>query len=193
MSIITDVLPGSPGEMTKRLGVLSLVMGAAALVCGIVMLAWPGASLLAIAIIFGVQLLVAGIVRVIGGIAGDGTEGWERGLSIVMGVLVALAGILCLRSPALSLLWIVIFVAAGWLVDGVLQIAHGARRSGGQRVGMILSGALFVIGAVLMLIWPGIALATLVLLGGWLLIMLGVAAIVSGIIGLREVRKAEKA
>src|SRR5215213_8369736 len=91
------------------------------------------------ALIFGVLLLITGIVRIFGGIASRELDGGQRALSITLGVLILLAGIFCLRNPGLTLLWIVILVACGWLIDGIIQVVHGLRRDSGCAYGPSLS------------------------------------------------------
>jgi uncharacterized membrane protein HdeD (DUF308 family) len=181
------------GRSTMRVdrttSILTIVSGVSALVFGILILIWPQATLLVVAVLFGLQLLISGIVRIVSGATDSWAEGWHRGLSITFGVLIVLAGILCLRNPALSLLTIIVLVAIGWLVDGVVNIVLGAQSPRGQRLGRILMGVVFLIGAVLLLAFPSSALLTFVLLGGWILIAFGIVILIAGILGLRAAKK----
>jgi uncharacterized membrane protein HdeD (DUF308 family) len=177
-------------EVPRGLGTLGLVVGISALLFGILLLAWPGISLLVAAVLFGLQLLIAGLVRVIGGITDRELDGGERALSITLGVLVLLAGIFCLRNPGLTLLWIIILVACGWLVEGIISIVVGFRRTSGARLWPIALGALSIVAAIVILVWPLSALRTFVALGGWLLIFIGVATVVSAILAMRQNRAA---
>jgi uncharacterized membrane protein HdeD (DUF308 family) len=181
------------GRSTMRVdrttSILTIVSGVSALVFGILILIWPQATLLVVAVLFGLQLLISGIVRIVSGAMDSWAEGWHRGLSITFGVLIVLAGILCLRNPALSLLTIIVLVAIGWLVDGVVNIVLGAQSPRGQRLGRILMGVVFLIGAVLLLAFPSSALLTFVLLGGWILIAFGIVILIAGILGLRAAKK----
>jgi len=158
-------------------------------VFGILILIWPQTTLLVVAVLFGLQLLISGIVRIVSGAMDSFPEGWHRGLSITLGVLIVLAGILCIRNPALSLLTIIVLVAIGWLVDGVINIVLGAQSRPGDRLGRILMGVVFLIGAVLLLVFPTSALLTFVLLGGWILIVFGIVILIAGILGLRAAKK----
>jgi len=123
-------------EVPRGFGTLGIVVGVSALLFGILLLVWPEIILLVTAVLFGLQLLIAGIVRIVSGIASGELDGGERALSITLGVLVLLAGIFCLRNPGLTLLWIVILVACGWLIEGIIRSwsgfdvpAHGCGRS----------------------------------------------------------------
>jgi uncharacterized membrane protein HdeD (DUF308 family) len=173
----------------RTTSILIIVSGVSALIFGILILVWPQTTLLVVAVLFGLQLLIAGIVRIVSGAIDTSAEGWHRGLSITLGVLIVLAGIFCLRNPALSLLTIIVIVAVGWLVDGVINIVLGAQNPPGDRLGRILMGIVFLIGAILLLAFPSSALLTFVLLGGWILIAFGIVILIAGILGLRAARK----
>jgi uncharacterized membrane protein HdeD (DUF308 family) len=151
-----------------------------------VLLVWPDVTLVVAAVLFGLQLLITGIVRIVSGIASRELDGGERALSIALGVLILLAGIFCLRNPGLTLLWIVILVACGWLIDGIIQIVAGFRGGSGARLWPVVLGALSIGAAIVILIWPLTALAAFVALGGWLLIFIGVATVVGAIIAMRQ-------
>jgi uncharacterized membrane protein HdeD (DUF308 family) len=184
----------TPTEDLRRIvrttSTLTIVSGVSALIFGILVLIWPKTTLLIVAVLFGLQLLISGIVRIVNGIVDKSIEGWQRGLSITFGVLILLAGVLCLRNPALSLLTIIVVVAIGWLVDGIMNIVLGVQNPRGERLGKILMGVVFLLGAILLLVFPTTALITFALLGGWILIIFGVAMLVAGIMGLRAQNKA---
>src|SRR5215203_4789055 len=132
---VTESLPSDVQPVARTTLMLTMVSGVCALIIGILILVWPETTLLVVAILFGIQLLVSGVMRIIGGAVDSSAEGWKRGLLITLGVLIALAGIFCLRNPALSLLTIILVVAVGWLVAGILTLVLGfsesARRTGG--------------------------------------------------------------
>ena len=172
--------------LPRGLGTLGIVVGISALIFGILLLVWPEVSLLVAAVLFGLQLLITGIVRIVSGIASRELDGGERALSITLGVLILLAGIFCLRNPELTLLWIVILVGCGWLIDGIIQIVAGFRGGSGAQLWPVLLGALSVVAAIVILVWPLTALAAFVALGGWLLIFIGVATVVGAIVAMRQ-------
>lgn len=183
---MTSTTTDSPTpDVPRGFGTLGIVVGVSALLFGILLLVWPEISLLVTAVLFGLQLLIAGIVRIVSGIASGELDGGERALSITLGVLVLLAGIFCLRNPGLTLLWIVILVACGWLIEGIIQIVVGFRRSG-ARLRPIVLGLVSIAAAIVILVWPLSALRTFVLLGGWLLIFIGVVTVVSAIMAMRQ-------
>src|SRR5215213_929831 len=129
---VTESLPSDVQPVARTTLMLTMVSGVCALIIGILILVWPETTLLVVAILFGIQLLVSGVMRIIGGAVDSSAEGWKRGLLITLGVLIVLAGIFCLRNPALSLLTIILVVAVGWLVDGILTLVLGFQNPPGN-------------------------------------------------------------
>jgi len=186
---ITDPPSAELKRMARTTSILTIVSGVSALVFGILVLVWPKTTLLVVAILFGLQLLISGVMRIVGGIMDSGAEGWEKGLSITFGVLIVLAGIFCLRSPGLSLLTLLVVIAIGWVVDGIMNIVLGIQSPHGERLGQIIMGGVFLLGGILLLVFPKPALLTFVLLGGWILILFGIVTLIAGIWALRVSRR----
>src|SRR5258708_11110680 len=64
-----------------------LAGGLAALVVGILLLAWPSKTLNLVAILIGVSLIAAGLLRLIDGFTAHDDSGGERVASVVIGLL----------------------------------------------------------------------------------------------------------
>ena len=163
----------------------SVAAGVVALVLGIVVLAWPGATLFVIAVLFGLQLVVVGLVRIVIGIFSGRHEGWMRAVFIVTGLLVLLAGIACLKVPGLSIEIIIALVAIGWMVDGIMTVAVGANTTTSRWVPIVL-GAISILAAIVLLVSPITSAAVLVTFGGWLLVVVGIVTVVSGVLDMRQ-------
>ncbi|GLW34912.1 HdeD family acid-resistance protein [Actinoplanes regularis] len=171
--------------MVRSAGWVSLVAGVFALILGIIAFAWPSASLKVVGLLFGINLLILGVVRIIQFIFSPDAPVAGRILGVVFGVLVGLLGILCLRDLAGSIKLLVVFVALGWLLDGLAEIfiAIGDRRAGsGWRIAL---GLCVTLAAVAVLVWPGLGMATFLLFGATTLCFVGICGIVLGIAGLR--------
>src|SRR5258705_10942313 len=52
-------------NLVQRLGTLAILPGLLAVILGVVILLWPGPSILVAAVLFGVYLLVSGIAQVV--------------------------------------------------------------------------------------------------------------------------------
>src|SRR3954469_6292510 len=82
-----------------------LVAGILNLIVGVVAIIHPGFTLLALGIVLGFYLLIAATMGIVEGISGSAES---RALSIVLGVVALIAGIVCIRRPGESLVAIVI-------------------------------------------------------------------------------------
>jgi uncharacterized membrane protein HdeD (DUF308 family) len=167
----SSAFQGAAGQMRG----LRIALGVGTVVLGLVALFWPGVTLTVVAILFGIHLFVAGAMRMAGAVVFKGVEGWMRAILFLAGVLTLLAGVLCLRNPSLSLLTLVILISFGWLIDGVVELLAGTSQDeSGARWLHVFSGIVSILGALLILFWPQIALLTFTVLGGWLLVIFGV-------------------
>lgn len=167
-----------------------IAMGILSIVLGILVLAWPGATLLVVAITFGLQLIVAGAVRLSMSRDLPSDPGWLRPVSMVLGVLSIVAGIICLFRPGTSLFVIAIFIAAGWIAEGFAALAQGfgSERTTGARVFLIVSGVVSVIAGFVVAIFPGSSLVLLARIAGIMLILIGIAELVTAFMARRAGR-----
>lgn len=168
----TDVLDGLDRVRLVRGWVIGLAV--IAILLGVVGLVLPGASLLTIAILFGVYLVASGIYRITAAIADHRYTIGTRLLTGVLGGLIVVAGILCLSNPFTSLGTLGIFIGLGWLIEaGAGLVAFGSLR-GSARWLVLVSSLLSLIAGIVMLVLPVFGLQTLVTVGAILLIVLGV-------------------
>src|SRR5690349_20054135 len=168
-------------ELTKTTSILTIVSGVIALLFGILVIVFPKTSLLVIGVLFGLQLIITGIIRIVTGTSDKALEGWEKGLSITLGVLVIIAGVFCLRNPELAILTLLVVLAVGWLVDGVMHIVLGVQNPRGERIWQIVIGVVYLIGAIVLLASPVTSIIVLALLGGWTLVVFGIVTVVAGV------------
>jgi uncharacterized membrane protein HdeD (DUF308 family) len=168
---------------------LRIALGVICLVLGLVALIWPEATLLVVAVLFGLQLITAGVVRVIAAIALKTLPGWWRAVSGILGVLTLIAGIVFLFRPSTSLIVLAIVLAIGWIIDGVSELvsAFAVPRRPSERILRIAFGVLSIIAAIVVLIFPGGSLVLLARIGGVILILFGVIGLVAAFAGRRAV------
>jgi uncharacterized membrane protein HdeD (DUF308 family) len=179
-------------EVAGRMRALRIALGVGTVALGIVVLLWPGVTLKVVAILFGVQLVVAGAMRIATAVVSTTVDGWLRAVLFLVGVLIVLAGLICLRNPFVSLLSLVILISFAWLIDGVGQlIAAGSPAMSRARWVHVLSGIVSIAGALVILYWPGLALLTFTTLGGWLLVIFGVMTAGSALRERRRVTHSE--
>jgi uncharacterized membrane protein HdeD (DUF308 family) len=169
-------------EWGRRLSVLLGIRGLLAVVFGVLVLAWPDITVLALAFVFAAYVLADGIGLII---SGSGARGGRRWSYVLAGVLGVIAGLAAAFWPGVTVLVLVLWAGAWAVVTGVLEIA-AARRTGAGRWLMVLAGALSIVAGLVILIWPGIgALALVTLLGVY-----GLAAGVSLLWAAWQVRRA---
>ena len=89
------------------------------IVLGIIAVVWPSATVVVLAVLFGIALIVAGLFRIYVAFAAKvlGT-GW-RILTGILGFLVLVMGIIALFSPANAVWFLALFIGFAWLFDGI--------------------------------------------------------------------------
>ncbi|PZE28804.1 DUF308 domain-containing protein [Curtobacterium sp. MCBD17_019] len=149
-----------------------------AIVLGGVGILWPRPTLVVLALLFGVDLVVAGVLRVASAAIGRGTHRVWRWVSIVGGVFVAAAGLVCLLDPAAPLVVLATLGGIGFVVEGVAALVGAVvGHPGSSRGPSAVSGALSILAGVAVLVAPGLALAAFVVLAGIVLVVVGIAAL----------------
>jgi uncharacterized membrane protein HdeD (DUF308 family) len=152
--------------------------GVVSIIAGILALAWPGPTLLVLAVVFGVELIVWGIYRLVGAITFGDAGGGARTLWAILGVLSLLLGFYALRHIVITLLSLGLLLGIFWLVDGIGLIVSAVEHRGMPGRGLsLLSGVLGAIAGLILLVWPSISLLTLAWLVGLWLIILGVTQV----------------
>lgn len=152
--------------------------GVLTVIAGIVAVAWPASTALVLAVIFGVQLFVLGIFRIVAAFAVPDTSTGTKVVGVLVGILSILAGIISLRSPVGTVVFLAIVVGAFWLVNGILELVAGiAARGEPGRVWAIVGGIVGIIAGIFVLSSPVISAVTLAWVLGIMLIVHGAMAI----------------
>ena len=114
MRAITPPLDGSSRGWTLGFGILEII-------AGIVVLAWPGQTLLLIAIFIGASIVVNGAVDIVGAVANrhDVSYWW---LLLITGIIEVPLGIYLLRRPGLTLAVAITIIGIWAVLVGILQI-----------------------------------------------------------------------
>ncbi|MFC3957085.1 HdeD family acid-resistance protein [Halovivax cerinus] len=173
MSTITPRGAETIGTNWRPLAVTGGLVG----ILGVLAIALPFGTGIAIAYIVGAALLVAGLVHAGQAIAADGWTGslWQ----VLLAVVTAVAGILILANPLLGLVSLTLLAIAYLLVDGIAELLASVRMESGTGRGWIAaSGALSLVLAGFL--WVGFPADALWLVGfaiGVSLVMTGVSMI----------------
>ena len=160
----TQIQPGRPspllGLLLRELAEnwwLLLLRGIAAIAFGILAFGWPGLTLLALTLMWGIYAIADGILALWAAIASKGGEMAPRWWLAIVGIAGVIAGLLTFVWPGMTALILLIFIASWAIVIGVLQI-WGAIRLRKEIEGewlLGLSGVLWVAFGVIMFAQPG--------------------------------------
>jgi uncharacterized membrane protein HdeD (DUF308 family) len=143
------------------------------IIAGILALAWPGPTLIVLAVLFGIELIVWGIFRLVGAVTFGEAGAGARTLWAILGILSLVLGFYAIRHIEITVLALGLLLGIFWLVDGVSLIVSGVEYRGMPSRGWtIFSGILSVIAGLILLVWPAISVLTLAILAGiWLLVI----------------------
>ena len=149
-----------------------LAFGIITLLAGLLTLAWPGRTIVVVAVLFGIQLVVAGIFRFVAAFASDDESGGTRVLLALLGVLSFIVGLYALRHILITVAALALLLGIFWIVNGAVETFTALSHRGMQGRGWtIFMGLLSVVAGVVVLVYPAISLATLaIVLGFWLLV-----------------------
>ncbi|MCG6495892.1 HdeD family acid-resistance protein [Kitasatospora sp. A2-31] len=170
---------GPLGMLAKAAWQVLLIAGLASLALGIVVLAWPKQTLLVVGVLFGVYLLIIGIVQLVAAFGTHATTAL-RVLAFISGAICVLLGLLCFRSAAQSVLLLAIWIGIGWLFRGITQLAAAiSDETMPARGWQIFAGVANTLAGVLLMLWPAGSITALTVLAGCWLLVLGLIEIVT--------------
>lgn len=170
-----------PTALANAAWQLVAVAGVAAVVLGVLVLVWPGETLVIVGALFGIYLLINGLFQLTGAF-GQHVPGHLRALGLLSGALSILLGLICFRGPMESLLLLAIWIGFGWLLRGITQIVVAVSTDGLPARGWsIFFGVVGVIAGIVLITSPITSLATLALLAGIWLVVLGVMEVVHAV------------
>jgi uncharacterized membrane protein HdeD (DUF308 family) len=157
-----------------------LVLGVLTLLLGILVLAWPGSTLRVLGVLAGIWMLVAGVIRIVSAfVRGQGVG--RQVLSGIVGVVLVLGGLACLRDVATSLVALALLVSLSWMLSGIAEIVMAADAHGSSRTWLLVLGVLSAVLGLIFLFYPGLSLFALVLTTGIGFIAIGAVQVVLAI------------
>jgi uncharacterized membrane protein HdeD (DUF308 family) len=181
-------------SLVQRLWISTILFGLLAVILGVVILVWPGPSLIVAAVLFGVYLAVSGVTLVLMAFSLPASGG-SRFLYFISGVASVILGVLAFRhfGEGYALLLLAIWIAVGFIFRGVSAVAAGVgERALPGRGWAIFFGVISIIAGIVVLAYPFDSIVTLGLVVGIWLIILGIMEIISGF-GMRsDAKKVEK-
>jgi uncharacterized membrane protein HdeD (DUF308 family) len=158
-----------------------VLRGISAVVFGILALIWPGIALVVLVLLFGAYAVVDGVLAIWAGFSSRRrSESWW--VLLLEGAIGIAAGIVVLIWPGITAI-ILLFLIAGWaIITGIFETvgAIKLRKQIENEWFLVLSGLLSVAFGVLIAVWPGVGLLTLVWLVAIYAILFGVLMSILG-------------
>jgi uncharacterized membrane protein HdeD (DUF308 family) len=160
---------------------LVVLRGVLAVLFGLTAFLWPGLTLLALIILFGVYALADGVVAVITGLTHvkDSPRWWVFLLEGLVGIA---AGVAALIWPGLATVVLISIIAAWSVITGVFEIvgAIRLRREIDNEWLLMLGGLLSIAFGVLLVLYPAAAGLALIWMIGSFEIVFGILLIALG-------------
>lgn len=174
---------------------LVLLRGIFAVIFGVLVLAWPAATALAIIVIYGIFAIADGLIEIALGFGLAGRPE-RRGLLFLQGVLSIVAGVIALVWPGITAVVALYLIAIYAIVIGLVELAGSfqLRREGIKRWWYhLISGALVVIlGLILFIGHPVRGILALLWVLGILAIVSGVSLIAGAFIARKDLRELDR-
>ena len=181
-------------NLLREMWAPQLIMGIVALLLGVVMLVWPGVSILAASVLFGIYLVTSGIAQLILAFSLELSGGY-RVMWFVTGALSLILGILAFRNfgRGYAVLLLAIWIGVGFIFQGmaatVLAVSNKQLPGRGWT---IFFGVTSVIGGLIVLGWPFGSIVMLALVTGIMLVVIGITQVVNAFGTRKDLRNAEQ-
>ena len=169
-------------SLAKKIWIFAIIRGVLAIIFGLIALFSPIATAVALAILIGAYAIVNGVFDIIEAIRHRGSSSMV--FRIVLGAVSILFGILVLVWPGISLAILVIMVGIWAIIIGIIQIVASVRHRAVPHSGWvwgIIGGALSILFGILVLIWPGTGLVSIIWIVGIWAIVWGITLVVLGV------------
>ena len=166
--------------MFKSSSTSLILLGVLAIIVGIIALAWPGVTVLALVILFAVYAFIDAGLQIARAF-GSGGAGPVFG-HLLLGLVDLAAGIVALVWPEPTALVLVLIVGIWAFVGGCFEIfaAFQSGETAGTRTLFVLGGLVSIAFGVVLFARPNVGAVTLALLFGLFSLIYGVSQIITG-------------
>ena len=174
--------------MLKSLSTSLIVRGLLAVAVGVVALAWPGITVLALVILFALYAFIAAGMEAVKAFSSE-RAGPVMG-HLLLGLVDVCAGVVALAWPGPTALVLVLLVGAWATIGGLVEIYAGfqADDAAGTRALFFMSGLISIAFGIVLFAHPVIGAVALALLFGLFNLVYGFSALAQGI----ELRRAHR-
>ena len=153
-----------------------MFFGLLTLVIGILVMVWPDETLRVLTVLFGLELILVGIFRLIRAFSsGEQHRVW----SVILGILAIFLGVLVLRNIWTTVAVLAVILGVYWIIAGIIDFVVAVGDSTFPSRGFtIFMGIIQVIAGIIVVSWPTESLTALTWLLGIWFVVLGILGIV---------------
>jgi uncharacterized membrane protein HdeD (DUF308 family) len=174
-------LPGPLQRLARDAWQAVLLIGVSAVLLGALVLGWPGATLVVLGVLFGIYLLVSGVLQIAAAF-GTHAEASLRVLAFISGAVSIALGVFCFRSAFESILLLAVWIGVAWLFRGIAQTAAAASDAAMPARGwQLFAGIVGTLAGLVVIASPFSSIGILTVFAGVWLLVTGVAEIISSL------------
>jgi uncharacterized membrane protein HdeD (DUF308 family) len=172
--------------MVKSLSTYLIVRGVLALIVGIVAVAWPGVTVYALVLLFGVYAFMDRVQAVR---AFSGLRAGAANARILIALVDVAAGVAAIAYPNITAVALVVIVAIWAIAFGVLELfaAFGAGETAGTRAWFVVAGLVSIAFGLVLAGRPDVGAVSLAVIYGIFSLAFGITEIVLGVQARRAV------
>jgi uncharacterized membrane protein HdeD (DUF308 family) len=175
-------MPGPLQRLARHAWKSVLLIGISAVLLGAIVLGWPGATLVVLGVLFGLYLVVSGVLAIVAAFGSHAEEASLRVLAFISGALSITLGVFCFRSAFESILLLAVWIGVAWVFRGIAQITAAASAPIMPARGwQLFAGVLGTLAGLIVMAWPFDSIGVLTVFAGIWLIVTGVAEIISSL------------
>ncbi len=183
------VFEGPLQQLARSTWQLLVLVGITSIALGVIVLAWPGRTLLVVGVLFGIYLVVSGIGYMLSAF-GTHAGAAMRVLAFITGAVSLVLGFFCFRDKFEAVALLALWIGIGWVFRGMTLLASALSFDHLPGRGwQAISGIIIVIGGGVLIISPIDSIALLTLIAGCWLIAIGIMDVISAF-GVRSRAKA---
>lgn len=156
--------------------------GVAAIIFGLIAIAWPGLTLFWLILVFGAYAIVDGVIEVYAAFVDRARNGDRWWVGVLEGIVSVAAGLIAWIWPGLTALALLYLIAAWAVVTGIMEImlAIEYRRAIQGEWMMVLGGLLSIAFGLVLFVYPRSGALSMIWVIGIYAIIFGIALIVLG-------------
>ncbi|MDJ0954610.1 MAG: HdeD family acid-resistance protein [Acidimicrobiia bacterium] len=144
---------------------------------GVVVVVWPSQTLVVLSVLLGIQLLLAGLFRLISAFS---SEAIAPGFLGFVGILGMVAGVAVLRHPFETVAVLATILGIVWIVSGSIDIISALADSRlDDRWFFGLAGLLSLVSGIIVVSWPAPTVTVIAWVAGIYLILAGISMMYS--------------